>query len=109
MSLFLCLAAVAIDGDTLRCANLRDEANGRVRIARIAAPETGEAGGAEAKAALAAMIAGRDVRCELVDANPRTAAFEARDPFGRPVARCEAGGVDLGARLVEQGLAGRWP
>ena len=106
---FLCLAAVAIDGDTLRCANLRAEANGRVRLACIDAPELGARGGAEAKRALAAMIEGREVRCRLVDADPRIEGFQARDRFGRTVARCEVGGRDLGASLVGSGLAARWP
>ncbi len=105
--IFLCLAANAVDGDTLRCANL--DAPGRVRIARIDAPERGAPGGREATAALARMIKGREVRCTLVDADPRRAGFQRTDRYGRPVARCEAGGLDLGKELIRRGHAVRWP
>lgn len=109
MSLFFaCLMAVAVDGDTLRCANVED-ANGRVRLARIDAPERGERGFEEASAALAQLIEGREVTCELVDADPRRTGFQSRDPFGRPVVRCSAGGIDLGATLIAAGHAKKWP
>lgn len=106
---FVCLAAVAIDGDTLRCANLREEANGRVRLARIDAAELHDPGGEQAKRALAALIAGRTVRCQLVDADPRIGGFQARDRFGRPVARCGADGVDLQRAMLDAGQARVWP
>lgn len=109
MSLFFaCLAAIAVDGDTLKCRNLPEQ-GGRVRIARIDAPERGRDGAVEAKAALARLIDGRKVTCELVDADPRVKGFQARDRFGRPVARCSAGGVDLGRALLAAGHAVRWP
>lgn len=136
--IFACLAAIAVDGDTFVCrdpqapgggpppalasgltgrravalAALRadlEKVNGRVRIARIDAPERGRDGAAEAKAALARLIDGRKVTCELVDADPRVKGFQARDRFGRPVARCSAGGVDLGAALIRAGYAVSWP
>lgn len=105
---FLCLAPVAIDGDTLRCANV-PEAHGRVRLARIDAPERGQKGSAEATAALAAMIAQGPVRCSPVDADPRKAGYQQTDPFGRIVARCRVGRADLGAALKRQGHAAVWP
>lgn len=105
---FFCLAAVAVDGDTLRCRNVED-ANGRVRIARIDAPERDERRFEQATRALSMMIDGRTVRCELVDADPRIDGFQDRDRFGRPVARCSAGGVDLGAQQLAAGNARRWP
>lgn len=106
--LFACLAAVAVDGDTLRCQNVAD-ANGRVRLARIDTPERGEPGFDEATQALAQLIDGEDVTCELVDADPRIAGFQSRDRFGRPVARCSAGSVDLGETMLARSLAKRWP
>ncbi len=106
--LFACLAAVAVDGDTLRCANL-DEQGGRVRIARIDTPERGEPGFEEAKRALAVLIDGREVLCELVDADPRLAGFQERDRFGRPVARCAADRRDLGEAQLAARLAVVWP
>lgn len=106
--IFACLAAVAVDGDTIRCANLEDQ-GGRVRIARIDAPERGEPAFEAAKMAMARLIDGRKVRCELVDADPRAKGFQERDRFGRPVARCSAGRVDLGAALIKAGHAEVWP
>ncbi len=107
--MFLCAAAMAVDGDTLRCANLRAEANGRVRLARIDAPERGEQGYEEATRTLSGMVEGREVTCELVDADPRTDKFEERDPYGRPVARCRVDGRDLGQVLIEMEMAKPWP
>lgn len=113
MSLFFaCLAAVAVDGDTIRCRNLPDNlatGGGRVRIARIDAPERGTQGADAATAALVRLVDGREVRCELVDADPRIEGFQTRDRFGRPVARCSAGGVDLGAAQLAAGHAVVWP
>lgn len=106
--IFACLAAVAVDGDTLRCRNL-EEAGGRVRIARIDAPERGAEGARAATAALVRLIDERAVRCELIDADPRRKGFQERDRFGRPVARCSAGGVDLGAAQLKAGHAVVWP
>lgn len=103
---FLCLAAVAIDGDTLRCANIA-EANGRVRIARIDTPERWQPGYHEATDALAALIAGRTVHCREVDANPRRRGYQARDPYGRIVATCRAGGRALGPAMLKRGAV-RW-
>lgn len=108
---FLCLTATAVDGDTLRCANLDAAENrgGRVRLARIDAPERGQPGADEATAALRMMIKGKEVRCTLVDADPRRLGFQKTDRYGRPVARCEAGRIDLGAALIRRQLAVRWP
>ena len=105
---FLCLAAAVVDGDTLRCQNIED-ANGRVRLARIDTPERGEAGFKEAKRALENLIQGREVRCELVDANPWEPGFQERGKYGRPVARCWAGGDDLGEAQLRNGFAKEWP
>jgi endonuclease YncB( thermonuclease family) len=106
--IFACLAAVAVDGDTIKCRNLQ-EAGGRVRIARIDAPERGAQGASEAAAALARLIDGRKVTCEVVDADPRRSGFQKRDRYGRPVARCTAGGVDLGEAQIKAGHAVVWP
>ena len=105
---FLCLAAVVVDGDTLRCANIAD-AGGRVRIARIDAPERSEPGGPAATAELARLIAGQRVSCTAIDADPRIAGYQPRDRFGRIVARCSAGGTNLGAAMIAGGHAGVWP
>ncbi|HEY0624657.1 thermonuclease family protein [Sphingomonas sp.] len=109
--IFLCIAAVAIDGDTLRCRGL-----GRVRLARIDAPELhgcpprrrcAPGDGKASQRNLARMLGAR-VTCELVDADPRKKGFQARDRFGRPVARCSSGRTDLGAAQLRGGYAVRW-
>ena len=105
---FLCLAAVVVDGDTLRCSNI-DDANGRVRLARIDAPERREAGFERSTRSLTALIKGRCVTCELVDADPFREGFQDRDRYDRPVARCFAGGRDLGDAQIAAGNARKWP
>ena len=76
----------------------------RVRLFGIDTPEFGqpcdggEKGGWACGAAadrLRALIAGHAVHCLPRD----------RDRYGRLVATCSAGGVDLGSRLVAEGLA----
>lgn len=110
--LFACALAVAIDGDTLRCKGL-----GRVRLARIDAPELpghchrgrhcAPGDPVAARAGLAAMLTD-DVQCEQVDALSENAKVVRRDRWGRIVARCRAGGRDLGEALIARGLAVRW-
>lgn len=85
---------VAIDGDTLRCGEVR------IRLADIDAPELRCAGGREARDALAAMIAGRRL----------TFAGERRDQYRRLVRRVEASGIgDLGEAMIAAGHALPWP
>jgi endonuclease YncB( thermonuclease family) len=48
-----------------------------------------------ARDALAALMAGRTVECQAIS----------RDRYGRSVARCYAGGEDLGAAMVASGWA----
>ena len=91
--------ARVIDGDTLAFGAQP------VRLHGIDAPEldqrcTGEDGkawacGTWAKAQLAALVQGQDLRCA-----PRGA-----DRYGRTVARCQVGGRDLGAAMVALGAA----
>jgi micrococcal nuclease len=117
--IFACLLVTVVDGDTFRCPQVETErpslradlaaVNHKVRLARIDTAERGEPGFERAKASLAALIGGRKVICTLVDADPRTPGFQRRDRFGRPVARCSAGGVDLGQAQLDAGLAVVWP
>ena len=107
-TLFLCLAATVVDGDTLRCSNV-PEANGRVRLARIDTPERGQSGYHAASAALHSLIEGQSVSCRWVDADPRTTRIEWHDRFGRRVAFCSVAGHDLTTALLDGGHGKRWP
>ncbi len=90
--------AVAIDGDSLRL-------DGReLRLEGIDAPELAQgceadsrpvACGREARAALAALLAGGEIACRL----------GREDRYGRPLARCTRDGRDIAAAMVERGLA----
>jgi endonuclease YncB( thermonuclease family) len=91
-------SAQVIDGDSLIVAGTE------VRLYGIDAPERRQTClrgglawncGADAAAALRAAVAGREVVCRPRD----------RDRYGRTVAVCAAGGVDLGAAMVKGGLA----
>lgn len=86
---------VAQDGDDLRFGEVR------VRLWGIAAPEDRrglvQPGGPEARAALAALIDGRQVTCDL---DGSTAGRSLR-----PVGLCRAGQVDLGEAMVRGGWA----
>lgn len=95
--------ASVIDGDTL-------EIHGqRIRLMGIDAPESNQLCrdedaspyrcGATAANALHDFIAGRPVECVEVD----------RDRYGRGVAVCTVGGIDLSDWMVRNGLALDWP
>ncbi len=87
------------DGDTLVIGGTH------IRLFGIDAPEKAQicvdsrgrdwACGAAARERLTALVAGQRVHCDPVD----------RDRYDRTVARCRAGGVDLGGTMVSEGLA----
>ncbi|MGB8814700.1 MAG: thermonuclease family protein [Paracoccaceae bacterium] len=90
--------AYAVDGDTL------DIAGHRLRLFGIDAPERAQtcsrmgkewACGEWARETLAKGISGASLSCDLRD----------RDKYGRSVATCAAGSVDLGRMLVYSGAA----
>lgn len=90
--------ARAVDGDTL------DVAGQKVRLFGVDAPELDQscarggrrwACGQAAKAALEGLLGRKRVVCTVQDT----------DRYGRNVAVCLAGGDDVGAALVRQGLA----
>ena len=91
--------AIVIDGDTI------DVAGERVRLHGIDAPELDQkfwcqgkrlACGEMALAALEALTAGVELRCEIIE----------RDRYGRLVAKCfSPNGIDIGRRLVSAGWA----
>lgn len=90
--------ARVMDGDTL------DIAGTRVRLEGIDAPESGQQCrasrgswdcGMAATRALAALVAGREVRCEGSE----------RDSYGRLIAICRVGTTEINAEMVRRGLA----
>lgn len=101
-ALFLCLAPVAVDGDTLRCRGV-----GLVRLLSIDAPELpGHCRPGRAcvdgdpfasRRHLAGLVRGRRVSCRPTG----------RDRYGRILARCSAGGGDLSCAQVDAGHAVR--
>lgn len=88
-----------VDGDSLR------NGNDNIRLHAIDAPElrqtcrdaTGKdyPCGRQARAALRKLVSGRDVRCRIIET----------DRYGRLVAVCHAGDLDINAELVRQGWA----
>ena len=100
---FACLAAVAIDGETIRCANIR-LADGRVRIAGIDAPSGSSPQGRKAKELLGALLTG-EIECRQIDGSAFVEGFQQTDPRGRILAHCSVDGRDLGEIMVRSGLA----
>ena len=91
-------AARAIDGDTIE---IGEE---RIRLFGIDAPELHQACnrdgvewpcGEEARARMHALIDGKSLRCET----------RARDRYGRLIATCFVGRLDIARSIVEQGFA----
>ena len=86
--------AEASDGDTLRIGTVK------VRLFGVDAPEiTQRCGGWDCGRAAAARLAA------LAGAGPATCTPRETDRYGRIVATCTVAGVDLGDRLVAEGLA----
>lgn len=81
------------DGDSLVVASAGREVD--VRLAGIDAPELRQARGMEARMALEAMVAGRDVELQLVGG----------DAYRRIVAHILVDGLDVNAEMVRRGLA----
>lgn len=95
----LCIiGAVAIDGDTMRLDSPGKSL--RFRLWGINAPEVDSDEGVLASRALARLIAGQAVSCELMDV----------DRYGRPVVRCgTADTPDIACEMVREGAATDWP
>lgn len=91
--------ASVVDGDTIEIGGERIRLHGidALESDQICQRGSGEGYrcGQEAALALADKVAGRTVRCDLVD----------RDRYGRHVGRCFVGGTDLNAWMVGQGHA----
>ena len=83
-----------MDGDTLRF-NVSGQPAIELRLAQIDAPEICQAWGPQARDALKARVAGREVSVQTTG----------RDGYGRTLARIQVDGQNLGAWLVAHGHA----
>lgn len=81
------------DGDSITVR--AGEANIKVRLAQIDAPETGQPWGTRAKQDLQALIAGRDVTLTITD----------EDRYQRLVAQVHTNGVDINRMMIARGAA----
>jgi endonuclease YncB( thermonuclease family) len=91
--------ATVVDGDTL------DIGAVRIRLHGIDAPEADQRCAAARGGDWACGAAATARLVELVGGRPVTCAPRDRDAYGRVIAVCLAGGHDLGATLVAEGLA----
>jgi len=87
------------DGDTLRIGAVR------IRLFGIDAPERRQTCDSGAKGSWNCGVAASERLAALIGYAVVTCAPRDRDRYGRLVAACRAGGVDLGERLVAEGLA----
>ncbi len=81
------------DGDTLTV--LHEQQQIKVRLAEIDAPEKAQAFGARAKQSLSDLCFGK--QAEIIP--------QARDRYGRTVARVRCDGIDANAEQVRRGMA----
>jgi endonuclease YncB( thermonuclease family) len=94
-------AAHVVDGDTI---HLSAAGPGvvKVRLQGVAAPERSDAGGAEATRFVEQLAEGRQVRCELDGSRSKDRVVGVCFVGGEGVA---GGGRDIGAAVIEAGLA----
>ena len=86
------------DGDTLTVLDPTN-AQHKIRLAGIDAPEKGQAFGTQARNALAAKLLRQGVRVEVTDT----------DRYGREVGRVFCSGRFINAEMVREGFAWRYP
>jgi len=87
------------DGDTLRIGATR------IRIFGIDAPEAGQRCDQGEKGSWRCGRAATDRLRELIGGRPVRCIPRDRDKYGRLVASCSVSGIDLGGRMVSEGLA----
>lgn len=89
-----CKVVAISDGDTLTCLTA-EHTQIKVRLAEIDTPEKAQPYGQKSKALLSALVFGKQV----------TLAAQARDRYGRTVARVSAGDQDANREMVRLGAA----
>ena len=87
-----CRVVGVYDGDTFTCLSDAKQQM-KVRMAEIDTPEKTQPYGQKSKAALSALVFGKQV----------TLAAQAKDRYGRTVARVTAGGQDANREMVRLG------
>jgi endonuclease YncB( thermonuclease family) len=99
--------AAVVDGDTIEL-----NAGGKgipVRLCGIDSPEARHAGGPEALAMMAKLIAGKEVQCiQVGDGTPCDGRSKSTS-HKRIVAQCFVEGVDIAKEMVCSGHAVDWP
>lgn len=90
--------AVVIDGDTLRLDGQR------VRLLGMDAPELAQTCTRDGKSWPCGEVA-RFALVEMVQRGDIFCTSSAEDAYGRSLARCTVGGVDIGEEMVRHGLA----
>jgi endonuclease YncB( thermonuclease family) len=88
----------AIDGDSLR------NGQGDIRLLGIDAPELSQRCQRDGKEWACGRAAHERLK-QLVARGPVQCTGQGRDRYGRTLARCSAGGADLGETMVREGLA----
>lgn len=94
--------AHVIDGDTIHLTTAEAGKIVKVRLQGVAAPERSDAGGAEATRFVEQLAEGRQVRCELDGSRSKDRVVGVCFVGGEGVA---GGGKDIGAAVIEAGLA----
>lgn len=98
-SVFTCNSPTVVDGDTLRCGAMR------VRLQGIDAPETGGRCQPGRVCAPGDPVASTDNLRRLVAGGAMDCRQTDTDKYGRAVALCAVGGVDLSCEQVRSGNA----
>lgn len=94
--------AHVIDGDTIHLTTADAGKLVKVRLQGVAAPERSDAGGAEATRFVEQLAEGRQVRCELDGSRSKDRVVGVCFVGGESIA---GGGKDIGAAVIEAGLA----
>ena len=99
-------ASKVVDGDTLWICS--HSACTKVRLCGINAPELGDLGGEEARAALQSLVGSKVVTCIQVGGGTPCDGRSRPTSYDRIVAQCFVDGRDLAAAMVDGGRACDW-